>query len=135
MAQTDCDGSWKLHSGPGLSSLLPQVTGARVLSFPVRRLCDVIVRLAPRAELSTSENATSIDSLSSEAERSQKPSCLQTTGVGPLGQGSKDGVEQREAFTALSRMALFTGDRQLEYLRTACAHPLFPSLMSGTKDV
>lgn len=32
------------------------------------RLCDVIVRPAPSAELSTSENDTSIDRLSSEAE-------------------------------------------------------------------
>lgn len=64
------------------------------------RLCDVIVRPAPRAELSTSENGTSIDRLSSEAEWSQKPNYLQTLGAGPLGQGSKDIVEQLEAFTA-----------------------------------
>jgi len=43
---------------------------------------------------------TSIDSLSSEAEWSWKPNYLQTIGVGPLGQGSKDVVEQLEAFTA-----------------------------------
>lgn len=68
--------------------------------FLFGRLCDVIVRPAPSAELSTSENGTSIDSLSSEAEWSWKPNYLQTIGVGPLGQGSKDVVEQLEAFTA-----------------------------------
>lgn len=68
--------------------------------FLFGRLCDVIVSPAPGAVLSTSENGTSIDSLSSEAEWSWKPSYLQTIGVGPLGQGSKDVVEQLEAFTA-----------------------------------
>lgn len=68
--------------------------------FLFGRLCDVIVRPAPSAKLSTSENGTSIDSLSSEAEWSQKPNYLQTIGIGPLGQGSKDVVEQLEAFTA-----------------------------------
>lgn len=68
--------------------------------FPVWQASDVIVSPAPGAELSTSENGTSIDSLSSEAEWSWKPNYLQTIGVGPLGQGSKDAVEQLEAFTA-----------------------------------
>lgn len=36
--------------------------------FLFGRLCDVIVRPAPSAELRTSENGTSIDSLSSEAK-------------------------------------------------------------------
>lgn len=60
----------------------------------------MIVRPTPSAELSTSENGTSIDILSSEAEWSWKSNYLQTTGAGPLGQGSKDVVEQLEAFTA-----------------------------------
>lgn len=60
----------------------------------------MIVSPAPGAELSTSENGASIDSLSSEAEWPWKPNYLQTIGVGPLGQGSKDVVEQLEAFTA-----------------------------------
>lgn len=60
----------------------------------------MIVRPAPSAELSTSENGTSVDSLSSEAEWSWKPNFLRTIGVGPLGQGSKDVVEQLDAFTA-----------------------------------
>lgn len=68
--------------------------------FLFGRLCDVIVRPAPSAVLSTSENGTSIDSLSSETEWSWKPNYLQTIRVGPLGQGSKDIVEQLEAFTA-----------------------------------
>lgn len=70
------------------------------LLFPFGSLCDVIVRPAPGAELSTSENGTSIDRLSSEAEWSQKPNYMQTIGVGPLGQGSKDVVEQLDAFSA-----------------------------------
>lgn len=81
------------------TSILGQWCPNAVL-FPFGRLCDVIVRPAPSAELSTSENSTSIDSLSSEAEWSQKPNYLQTIGAGPLGQGSKDVVEQLEAFTA-----------------------------------
>ena len=60
----------------------------------------MIVRSAPSAELSTSENGTSVDSLSSEAEWSWEPNFLRAIGVGPLGQGSKDVVEQLEAFTA-----------------------------------
>lgn len=83
----------KFSSIPGQQCLNPVL-------FLFGRLCDVIVRPAPSAELSTSENGTSIDNLSSEAEWSQKPNYLQTTGVGPLGQGSKDVVEQLEAFTA-----------------------------------
>lgn len=68
--------------------------------FLFGRLCDVIVSPAPSPELPTSENGTSIDRLSSVAEWSQKPTYLQTIGVCPLGQGSKDDVEQLEAFTA-----------------------------------
>lgn len=84
----------------------------------------MIVSPAPRAELPTSERGTSIDSLCSEAECAQKSSCLQTAGVGPLGQGSKDGVKRLEALLLLPALSLFPGDRQLEYLWTACTHLL-----------
>lgn len=126
----DCDGRWKQHSGPSLSSLLSRVTGTCKLPFPVWKAmwCDCEAGPAQSCGL---RGWPLIYSLSSEAEGVHLEIRLPADcWLSPLGQGSEDAAvtctaSLRRCWLLRGRTASVTCTVSLYRCRLACAHPLF----------